>query len=277
MPKLNTNNPEVRKYILDIVSDWIKIYDIDGLRLDVANELSHRFCKELRSTTKRLKTDFFILGEIWHDGMEWLRGDEFDSVMNYPLGNTISGFWLQQDKNSFDFEEEVNKNLVKYMVQTNEVMFNLLDSHDTNRLMNKVKSIDVFYQQLALLFTMYGSPCIYYGTEIAMEGEHDPDCRRCMPWDEIEKKKYDGIIDKVKQLIDLRHRYDAARNQEFRFIHDKNNSRVIHYKKTDFFEVIINAMEIDYPIQENLSNIVFKHKYEQGRLKSGGILIINKN
>ena len=75
------------------------------------------------------------------------------------------------------------------MQQCNNVLFNLLDSHDTERLMNRFHDLDMFYQQLAVLFTMPGSPCIYYGTEIAMEGGHDPDCRRCMPWQELDSEE----------------------------------------------------------------------------------------
>ncbi len=104
MPKLNTNNPEVIKYLLDIVEYWVKNYDVDGLRLDVANEVSHRFCKDLRRLTKAIKPDFYLLGEIWHDAMTWLTGDEFDAVMNYPLATSIADFWLYPEKTSYDFE-----------------------------------------------------------------------------------------------------------------------------------------------------------------------------
>ena len=73
MPKLNTNNPEVIEYIIKVCEDWVKEYDIDGLRLDVANELSHTFCKELRRRMYALKDDFYILGEVWHDSMNLTR------------------------------------------------------------------------------------------------------------------------------------------------------------------------------------------------------------
>ena len=85
MPKLNTNNPAVRKCFIDICANWVENYHIDGLRLDVAHEVSHRFCKELRARLKEINPDIYILGEIWHNAIPWLRGDEFDAVMNYPL------------------------------------------------------------------------------------------------------------------------------------------------------------------------------------------------
>ena len=94
-----------------------------------------------------------------------------------------------------------------YYSQVNDVLFNLLDSHDTNRLLDKAQhNIDVFYQQLAVLFTMPGSPCIYYGTEVAMDGSFDPDCRRCMPWDEIDAGKRADELTEMKNLIAMRHR-----------------------------------------------------------------------
>lgn len=259
MPKLNTNNPEVNKYLLDIVEYWVKNYDIDGLRLDVANEVSHRFCKELRSLTKAIKPDFYLLGEIWHDAMTWLTGDEFDAVMNYPLATSITDFWLYPEKTSYDFECSINHNFTMYMQQTNNVLFNLLDSHDTNRLIDKVKDIDIFYQQLALLFTMPGSPCIYYGTEFAMEGSYDPDCRRCMPWEEIAVGLFAEKIEKTKSLISLRKSNNAFKSKHFHFIEDKKDKRIIHFIKTDEdhkqVEVILNCSEQEHKIERKGSEL----------------------
>ena len=71
MPKLNTSEKKVRDYFLDTVRYWIETFDIDGLRLDVANEISHLFCRELRQMTKQLKPDFYLLGKF---GMTQCRG-----------------------------------------------------------------------------------------------------------------------------------------------------------------------------------------------------------
>lgn len=87
--------------------------------------------------TKQLKPDFYLLGEIWHDAMPWLGGDEFDAVMNYPFAAAIREFWYQPEKTKSDLEEAIHENLVRYMRQTTEVLFNLLDSHDTDRLIHQ--------------------------------------------------------------------------------------------------------------------------------------------
>ena len=276
MPKLNTNHPEVIAYLLETVKYWMDTFGVDGLRLDVANEISHQFCKELRKLVKRRNPEFFLLGEIWNDSIQWLRGDEFDSVMNYPLSNAIADFWIYQDRTSFDFECAINQSFTMYMQQTNDVLFNLLDSHDTNRLMNKVGDLDVFYQQLAVLFTMPGSPCIYYGTEIAMEGGHDPDCRRCMPWDSIQQGVYQERIEILKQLIRCRKEYDSFRSAHFHFESNAKESRQIHFIKTDNqggqIEVILNCT-LNESLVEQTGTVLFSRKYENGVMLPKGILI----
>lgn len=274
MPKLNTNHPEVIAYLLDIVRFWMEEFEIDGLRLDVGNEVSHRFLKELRRMTKAVKPDFYLLGEIWHDAMEWLRGDEYDAVMNYPLAGGISDFWLYKDWEKVQFEYAINRCFTTYMQQTNDVLFNLLDSHDTNRLMDKVRDKDVFYQQLAVLFTMPGSPCIYYGTEIGMEGGYDPDCRRCMPWEAIEAGKYDEEIEEMKTLIALRKSHPAFRGRNFHFPNDIAHPRVIEYIKLEdnqCVEILLNCGEDTAAIEAK--EVLYARNYEDGRLMPKGILI----
>ena len=276
MPKLNTSEKKVRDYFLDTVRYWIETFDIDGLRLDVANEISHLFCRELRQMTKQLKPDFYLLGEIWHDAMPWLGGDEFDAVMNYPFAASIREFWYQPEKTKSDLEEAIHENLVRYMRQTTEVLFNLLDSHDTDRLIHQTGgNQDLFFQQLAMLFTMPGSPCIYYGTEIAIEGGADPDCRRCMPWDQIEQGNYAEITEQVKQLIALR-KEPAARSMEITFENNNSSDRVVEYVKTGAegsrLRVVLNASGKETDV-ETEGSVLFARGYENGVLRAGGVLV----
>lgn len=276
MPKLNTSEKKVRDYFLDTVRYWIETFDIDGLRLDVANEISHLFCRELRQMTKQLKPDFYLLGEIWHDAMPWLGGDEFDAVMNYPFAAAIREFWYQPEKTKSDLEEAIHENLVRYMRQTTEVLFNLMDSHDTDRLIHQTGgNQDLFFQQLAMLFTMPGSPCIYYGTEIAIEGGADPDCRRCMPWDQIEQGNYAEITEQIKQLIALR-KEPAARSMEITFENNNSSDRVVEYVKTGAegsrLRVVLNASGKETDV-ETEGSVLFARGYENGVLRAGGALV----
>lgn len=274
MPKLNTNNQEVVDYILDICEYWIKEFDIDGWRLDVANEISHYLCKEIRKRVKTIKPDVYILGEIWHDAIEWLKGDEFDSVMNYPLQNTITSFWNNKEMTNIEFMHKVNRCYNVYMEQTNKVLFNLLDSHDTDRLIHRTKDENVFWQQLVILFTLVGSPCIFYGTEIVLQGGYDPDCRACMPWDKIEQGIYNEKIEKMKKLIRLRTNIEAFRNSNIEFINDSENTRVIKYCKEDNNQkIIVTINASDKDINVSYKDNIFSNLLNENILKSKGILI----
>jgi len=278
MPKLNTSNPKVRKHIIDICEYWVKEYGIDGIRLDVANEVSHRFCKELRIRMKELNPDIYILGEVWNDSINWLRGDEFDAVMNYPLGNAISDFWLEESYTKSDFEEDINRCYTLYMQQNNDVLFNLLDSHDTIRLSTKTPDINKVYQQLTVLFTMPGSPCIFYGTEVLLQGGYDPDCRRCMPWKEIEAGMYEEHLAFVKSLTKLRKEEDLFRSRNFHFTNEINNDRVLEYIKIDDYDskkiaVILNCDRESVEVSVK-GEILLSHLYKEDQLESGGILVV---
>lgn len=115
MPKLNTNNPDVIEYFCNICREWILEFDIDAIRFDVGNEISHKFLKVLREKLLQLKPDIYLLGEIWHNSISWLLGDEYDTVMNYPLLSGINDFYINKAKTKFDFECMINHCYTMYM------------------------------------------------------------------------------------------------------------------------------------------------------------------
>lgn len=275
MPKLNTNNPEVIDYLCGVCEFWINEYGIDGWRLDVANEVSHEFCKTLRKRLHAIKPDVYILGEIWHDAMPWLRGDEFDSVMNYPLTSAIDDFWFQKTQNKKQFERQYNNCYHRYMKQTNDVLFNLMDSHDTDRLIHRVKGDkDVFFQQLLILFTSPGTTCMFYGTEIALNGSHDPGCRACMPWDDIEDGKYKEAYETVQKMIALRKEFEACKSQDITFSDEYEDPRMlVFYKKSTSgnIKVSINASVHEVQVQSN--QVVFERHLKGDILLPGGCLV----
>ena len=185
MPKLNLKNPEVEKYITDVACYWIKECDIDGWRLDVGDEISHFFWKNFRKAIKAVKKDMLIIGEIWHYAGDFLEGDEWDTVMNYPFYLNLIDLLADEKINVSQFVQNLGYLKGRLNKKCYPLMWNLIDSHDTARFLhlcndNKKK------QHLAAAFQLLlpGMPMVYYGDEYAMPGANDPDCRRGMYWDE---------------------------------------------------------------------------------------------
>ena len=232
MPKLNTNNPEVADFFLNRCKYWVEQWHIDGIRFDVGNEVSHSFLKHLNAGLKAIQPDdIFLLGEIWHDSTQWLQGDEYDSVMNYPFLESLHNFWLDE-QDSKELMYAMNRCYTLYPEQANPALFNFLDTHDTMRLRTRCGSLDVFYQQLTALMTLPGSACIYYGTEIALEGGNDPDCRRPMPWHWIDAGKYDEEIAEMKALIALRKNHPQLRRGRIQWQHSEKHPRLVCYTRS---------------------------------------------
>lgn len=185
MPKLNTENPEVQKFLLEVATYWIKEFDIDAWRLDVANEVDHQFWKKFHQVVVKEKPDVYILGEIWHSSQNWLAGDEFHAVMNYAFTDNIKNFFVEKKMTKKeDLVFGLNQQQMLYRDEVNEVAFNLLDSHDTARILTVAKNNkDLVKAAFAFMFLQKGTPCLYYGTEISMTGGNDPECRKCMVWE----------------------------------------------------------------------------------------------
>ena len=278
MPKLNTNNPEVAQYFLERCRHWVTDWHIDGIRFDVGNEVSHRFLKTLNAGLKALKPDIFLLGEIWHDSLAWLQGDEYDSTMNYPFLECVHNFWLD-NQGSRDLKYALNRMYSMYPEQVNNALFNLLDTHDTMRCLTRCGgSLDVFYQQLTLLMTLPGSACIYYGTEIALEGGDDPDCRRPMPWHRIENGECDEAFREAAALIRLRKAYPQLRRGEILWKHFDDVPRLVCYgRRIDENYVLAVYINADSrPVSVLSDNVLYSRGLKTGFLQSGGVAVVRQ-
>ena len=200
LPKLRIENPIVREYLMGSVEHWTR-FGIDGWRLDVPADIEDpTFWPEFRRRVRAINPDAYLVGEIWHDAPEWLTGDRFDALMNYPLGLAILGFIggphidraiaagqadyrnSLVDLDGHGFAERVTRGLTLHDPATAAVQFNLIGSHDAPRA-RSVMGEDLVRLRLAqlLLLTLPGTPSIYYGDEIGMSGGADPDCRRAYP------------------------------------------------------------------------------------------------
>ena len=273
MPKLNTNNPQVVSYFTDVCRHWVEDWKIDGIRFDVGDEVSHTFIRKLNDTLKQNNPEIFFLGEIWTDSMPWLNGHEYDSVMNYPLPGCINDFFHNPKLTFRDFIYSLNRCRTMYPEQITKVLFNFLDTHDTPRVAEISNSVEELIQKIGIIMTLPGTPCIYYGTEIAMKGMDTPYNRSTMPWNEIESGDYDAVSSQIAALIKLRNTHKAFRSNHITYLPDKTLPRLIHYRKSDSIEVIANADKVPYQI-DCKGKVLFQYGYRNGVLSENGLLII---
>lgn len=228
LPKLNTDDPGVRDFLMDVARFWME-FGADGWRLDVPNEIDDDdFWRRFREVVKEANPEAYIVGEIWHEAQRWLQGDQFDAVMNYRFTVPTLNFFAAQtvrldyDKPHYELEpytaarfaRAINAMHALYDWEINQAQLNLLDSHDTARalwLMGEDKSA----LKLAVLFqmTMPGAPCIYYGDEIGLSAGDDPACREAFPWDE-DAWDHD-LLAHYREATALRHRYPVLRTGSF--------------------------------------------------------------
>lgn len=239
MPKLNTQNQEVKDYLLEVGRYWVREFDIDGWRLDVANEIDHQFWREFRHSVKEVKPDLYILGEIWHDSMPWLRGDQFDAVMNYPFLTNVLNFFAKETITNQQFIENMTTVIQMYPANVNEAAFNLVGSHDTPRILTECgDNVERMKLIFTFMLTFIGTPCIYYGDEIGLNGEMDPGCRECMPW---EKNAWNQSLRKhIQTLIQLRRNERLLANEgTFSFLSPTEENACIAYTKKNGSKTMI--------------------------------------
>jgi neopullulanase len=218
LPKLNTDNPKVREYLMGVAEHWIR-FGADGWRLDVAAEIDDdEFWREFRRRVKAANPDAYIVAEIWVEDHRWLQGDQFDAYMNYPLGFAALSFAAGTHRNQrvidqhYNVQSEVRgengqgfltrveHQLTTYNPAITAVQLNLLGSHDMPRI-RTICADDLASVRLATLVTMtvQGAPCVYYGDEIGLRGDHDPGCRGSFPvdpaaWDHELLAYFSGVI-----------------------------------------------------------------------------------
>jgi glycosidase len=215
MPKLCTSNPEVANYILDVMEFWIQTAGIDGWRLDVADEVDAQVWRNARVYLKQKHPQILLLGETWGFGRKMLLGEQMDSVMNYIFRDAMLDYFAYERIKPGELNERLNHMLAGYYDEYNQVMYNLLDSHDTPRFLYCCKENKAKLElAVAFQFLFPGAPAVYYGDEVGITGDNDPDCRRAMIWEEKDQDK--DLLAWYRQLSELRHREPAIRYGGFR-------------------------------------------------------------
>lgn len=216
MPKLNSANREVREFIIRVMEYWILEYGIDGWRLDVADEVDATVWQEARLLLKEKDPKILLMGETWGYGGKLLRGNQMDSVMNYLFRDAVRDYFAKEELSATEFDIRINNMLALYREETIQGLYNLLDSHDTERFMFLCDEV-IWKMKLAVAFQFLfiGSPAVYYGDEVGMTGDNDPDCRRCMVWDD---KVNTEMKDWYRSFIDLRKDKKCIRKGHYRSI-----------------------------------------------------------
>ena len=220
LPKLAyETSPELREYIMNIARKWVSPpYSVDGWRLDVAADLglkedyNHDFWKEFRSSVKEANSEAVIYAEHYGDASAWLKGEEWDSVMNYDsFMEPLTWFLTGMEKHSEYFRADLlnnehallgalRENIRAFYGPSFLIAMNQLSNHDHSRFLTRTSHMEgrlgsrssedaslgiskaVFREAVALQMIWSGAPTLYYGDEAGLCGFTDPDNRRTYPW-----------------------------------------------------------------------------------------------
>ncbi len=222
MPRLNLYNNEAREYFLKVIEYWTENLNIDGWRMDVADEVPEEFWRRTRKLIKEIDPECYLVGEVWYNSAPWLGGEQFDGVMNYRPRQLILDLLANGRISVQEFSARIQKQIFNHPPGSLLRSLNMLDSHDTSRIAHNFryfpdnKKKKLLKQSIALQFALPGMPLIFYGDEIGLEGGEDPDCRRCMVWDE--KLQDRELLNFYQRLISFYRDNPALKSGSYREI-----------------------------------------------------------
>ena len=266
MPKINVTNPETEAYLNSIVFRYLDL-GIDGWRFDVGDEISHSFWRQLRTKVKARYPEALLLGEHWHNAHSFLRGDEFDGVMNYPVLHAIHEFALKKNYDAKKAAAVLNRLYTNYRIQATMACLNMVDTHDTKRYFNQCgKNLDILETSLAILFFVPGMSCLYYGTEIPMNQGDDGDPRMGFPYEQALKGS--PHQDLLKELIGIRKTPDLSSTDFLSY--EEDGLLVIKRENTVLY---VNGS--DQPIKRQ-DKPICDYNYENGYIKPRGFIVVKK-
>lgn len=277
MPKLNLANPETADYFCKVGRYWLREFQIDGWRLDVASEVNDGFWRKFYREMKEENADAIIIGEVWESANHWLDGTIFDSTMNYDFRRHCRRFFGEQSIDAMEFDSRVTDMRERYREQTVFAQLNLLDSHDVSRFLSLCEG-DVERYKLAVLFQMTfpGMPSVFYGDEAGIAGISEEEYRSPMIWE-----KKDELFCFFKELIALRKRETVLRRGRFRTLQAQKGNRLYifeRYTEQENIRVIINMDDNSNEIPEEWikGTELLVHGLNNGCVESKGYAIIKK-
>lgn len=170
--KLNLANPAVRDYLFDAIRGWVRDYDIDGLRLDVAYCLDLNFLSALRAMTDALKPEFALMGETLHgDYNRWMNDHACHSVTNYECYKGLYSSFNAGNMHEISYSLNRQFGSEPWCLYTGKHLLSFVDNHDVTRIATILDDKNCLPPIYGLLFGMPGTPAVYYGSEWGMEGD----------------------------------------------------------------------------------------------------------
>lgn len=236
--KLNVWNPQVKEHHYEAIRHWVKEFDIDGLRLDVAYCLPPEYLKELRSFTQTVKSDFVLMGETLHgDYNRWMGQELCHSVTNYEC---YKGLWSSfNSMNLFEIGHSLARQFgpEPWTLYKGAHLLSFLDNHDVNRIASQLTDKNHLYPAYALMFGMPGTPAIYYGSEWGIQGERsnnsDDGLRPA-----LELPEWNQLTDWISKLAEAKKNSEALCYGSYRNVM-LTNKQMIFERKTDSERVLV--------------------------------------
>jgi glycosidase len=247
--KLNLDCRGVRDHLLGAVKYWIEEFDIDGLRLDAADVISVDFLRELSAFSKKLKRDFWLMGEIVAGDYRRIAHEGcLDSVTNYELSKSLwSGF---RDQNVFEFAWTLKREFSVDGLYSGIALYNFVDNHDVNRVSSSLENKAHLFPLYGILFCSPGIPSIYYGSEFGITGQRNKhsDYELRPEWNDnwAESGLAKDLFKELCRFSKIRKESEALKygnygellvnyNQIFAFLRESENEKII---------IIVNAKPI---------------------------------
>lgn len=255
MPKFNTDNEEVKEYLLKVGEFWVNEVGIDGWRLDVCDEVDHDFWRNFKIRVKQANEDAIIVGEIMHEATSFLKGDQMDSIMNYPFKGAMVDFFAKKSITVEQFNEILAQNTTIYMDSITRQLWNLIGSHDTQRFLTECNNnIERLKLAIVFQFSYIGVPYIYYGDEVGLDGGDEPQSRKCMIWDK--KNQNQDLFKWYKKIIKIRKNNLALVYGDYKTLYCKENILVFERNyNNEKVVVAINNNEVKYKVNIKLDEI----------------------
>lgn len=289
LPKLNyEDSPKLMEDIMRVARKWVSPpFNADGWRLDVASDLghspefNHKFWREFRRVVKEANPEAIVLAEHYGDARAWLRGDQWDTVMNYDaFMEPISWFLTGMEKHSDQFRQDLLGNAdvfidtmyyqsTQFYRQSLETAMNELDNHDHSRFLTRTNhrvarladaganaagenvNKAVLREAVVIQMTWPGAPTIYYGDEAGVCGFTDPDSRRTYPWGHEDRE----LLRFYKNIIYIHKKYPVLVGGSLKFLYkDYNIISYARFSKQEQIVVVINnraeQAHVEIPVWE---------------------------